>query len=183
VHRQWCLCTPSLITAVQAVVPVHRQWCLCTPSLITAVQAVEPLIAQGRHHVLKAVHPSGLSAHRVGLCPSFNICNPDLKHRHLSPASLGPLPSGVTETPASLPCELGSPPFWCDSRIDATFKVRWWPILLEEEGNGGGGGGGGIMFWARRANHSTAAIRQKPKYNSRYTMLELYSQCLYVGGR
>jgi uracil-DNA glycosylase len=30
-------------------------------------QAVEPLIAQGKHHVLKSVHPSGLSAHRVNI--------------------------------------------------------------------------------------------------------------------
>ena len=30
-------------------------------------QAVEPLIAVGKHHILKSVHPSGLSAARVRL--------------------------------------------------------------------------------------------------------------------
>lgn len=39
-------------------------------------QAVEPLIAQGKHHVLKSVHPSGLSAHRGFFgCKHFSKAN------------------------------------------------------------------------------------------------------------
>lgn len=38
-------------------------------------QAVEPLIAVGKHHILKSVHPSGLSAARVGLPTSLTAAN------------------------------------------------------------------------------------------------------------
>ena len=40
------------------------------------MQAVEPLIAVGRHHVLKSVHPSGLSANRVGCLPLGQVPHP-----------------------------------------------------------------------------------------------------------